>query len=398
MMPATPNRRITITPWMQRAIAAWTLVVLIITIRLLTAHNIERHSVYPPYIVAARHWVAGEDVYGPTCLFYRYSPLFAAAFTSFTLLSDRAGNIVWRWMNFAAYFAVLGWWMRCVLRKPESEDQRGIFLLLLIPLSVGSMNNGQANVLMTVLMLGALLCAVWQRWTTSAVLLALAVHLKLYPLALALVMVVLWPRQLGWRFMAALAGSVALSFVLQSPQYVAAQYAGWYEHLIGDLRLEQAADVAYRDLRLLLNVLHLYPGHLAYFILQLAGAAAVAVACIRMKRLAMPPRRLAALVYALVACWILLLGPSSESSTYILLAPALAWLLVEAWTAARPAAERAVLSAACFLLLVTMIANWLPFVTKVHALGLHPLAVLLTLGCVVYESLASSLRRSEAAA
>jgi hypothetical protein len=334
-------------------------------------------------------------LYGPDCLDFRYSPLFAAAFTPFTALPDRIGSVAWRLLILAIYLPALGWWLRTVLRGAASAKRRGVFLLLAIPLSIGSLNNGQANLPMTALMLGALACVDARRWMLAGALLALAVHLKLYPLALALVLAAMWPRELSWRQPLMLAASVALTFALQAPRYVAAQFAGWFGHLSGDLRLDQTPEAAYRDLRLLLDAIGLPPGHLTYFIIQLAGAAAVAVACIAMKKSAMPRRRLNALVYALVACWILLLGPATESATYVVLAPALAWLLVEAWTAPRPLAERAALVAVCVLLAAAMMANWLPTVRKIHALGLHPLAVVVFLGCVVYEAFAPSLRRAE---
>ncbi len=379
--------------WKRWAVAAWALVALVITIRLLTAQNIARQSVYPCYIGAARLWVSGADLYGPVCPGFRYSPLFAAAFTPFTAVSDRAGNIVWRWLNFAAYLGALGWWMRCVLRQRPGTDLRGVFLVLVIPLSVGSLNNGQANPLMTALMLGALASVHERRWMLAGALLAFAVHLKLYPLALVLTLLALWPRELGWRLALVLAGSVALCFLAQSPGYVAAQFHGWFVYLSGDLRLDQSPQDAYRDLRLLLGVIGMKPGHATYFAIQLAGALAVAFACLRMKAAAMSPRRFLALVYALVACWILLLGPATESSTYILLAPALAWLLIEAWTSPRPVALRAALVVCCVLLLGTMMANWFPIVTKVHGMGLHPLATLIFLGCVIYEAFAPALHR-----
>ena len=378
--------------WTKWAVAAWTLVALAITIRLLTAQNIARHSVYPSYIGAARLWVSGADLYGPVCPGFRYSPLFAVAFTPFTAVSDRAGNIVWRWLNFAAYLGALGWWMRCVLRERPVADLRGLFLLLVIPLSVGSLNNGQSNPLMTALMLSALASVHERRWMLASVLLAFAIHLKLYPLALALTLLALWPRELGWRLALILAGSVALCFLAQSPGYVAAQFAGWFLYLSGDLRLDQPPQGAYRDLRLLLDVVGIKPSHVIYFALQLAGAGAVAFAGLKMKAAAMPPRRFLALVYALVASWILLLGPATESCTYILLAPALAWLLLEAWTGPRPVALRAALVVCCVLLLGTMMANWFPIVTKVHGMGLHPLATLIFLGCVIDEAFAPVLR------
>jgi hypothetical protein len=374
--------------WRKLAIAAWAIVAIVITIRLLTVHDVGRRSIYPSFIAAARHWIAGQSLYGADRMEFRYSPLFAAAFTPFNLLPDRAGNIVWRALNLAAYWSALGWWMRIVLKQSENENHRGLFLLFALPLSVGSLNNGQSNPLMVALILGALCLVHHQRWMLASIFLALAAHLKLYPLAFAVLLIALWPRQLWWRLPLAITGSVALCFIMQWPAYVAEQFHDWFAFLSGDLRLDQDSIYAYRDLRLLLNVVGLHPGHLIYFIIQVSGAVAIALICFA-KRSVLPRGQLLALMYALVACWILLLGPATESSTYILLAPALAWLLIEAWTATRPIAERMALIVVCVLLGVTLIANWFPFVTKIHALGLQPLAVVIFAACVVYEALVS---------
>jgi hypothetical protein len=69
-----------------------------------------------------------------------------------------------------------------------------------------------------------------------------------------------------------------------------------------------------------------------------------------------------------------------------LLAPALAWLLITAWTESESIALRTALIIVCALLVFTMVANWFPFVRKVHALGLHPLAALIFTCCVVYQA------------
>lgn len=337
------------TSWKKCTVVVWALVLLVITVRLLVAHNLMRQSVYPPYIGAARNWIAGADLYGPDRMDFRYSPLFAVVFTPFTMFPDRAGNIVWRWLNFAAYLGAVVWWMRGVLRQPSKDKHWSIFLLSLLPLSAPSLNNGQANSLMVALMLCAMVLVNERRWMFASALLALAVHLKLYPLALALVLLALWPGELLWRQLLMGVASMALCFVAQSPGYVAAQFTGWFVHLSGDLRLDQAPLGAYRDLRLLLGVIGMKPSHGVYFAIQIVGAIAVAVACLKMKRSEMSRRRFHALVYAWVACWIMLLGPSTESSTFIVLAPALSWLLIEAWTAQRPLGLRAALVTVCLL-------------------------------------------------
>ncbi len=91
-----------------------------------------------------------------------------------------------------------------------------------------------------------------------------------------------------------------------------------------------------------------------------------------------------------------LLGPATESATYVLLAPVLAWAVLSAtrqpwarWGAAVaeqpwPAAVRWMPGAAWWLFLACVLAGLSPRTNRVHALGLHPLAaLLLTTACAV---------------
>ena len=98
---------------------------------------------------------------------------------------------------------------------------------------------------------------------------------------------------------------------------------------------------------------------------------------------------------ALGTCWMTLVGPATESCTYILLAPVLAWAVLSAtrqpwrsWGAGTaepwPMAVRWMPAAAWWLFLACVLAGLGPWTNRVHALGLHPLAaLLLTMSCVV---------------
>jgi hypothetical protein len=375
--------------WKRAAITAWAVVATIIFLRLVTVHNVERQSLYPAYIGAARHWIAGETLYGPNRLMFRYSPLFAAGFTAFNLFPDRLGNILWRAFSLTAYATALVGWMNVVLREPRNQTHRGWFLLLALPLSIGSLNNGQVNTLLVALILAAFAHAQRERFMLASVLVAIAIHLKLHPLAFGAAIVLLWPLRMWWRLPLALFAVTGLCFVLQYPSYVGSQFRDWFLFLRSDLRLEQDPADAYRDLRLLFHVIGVAPSHLTYFLIQLIGMGTVMAACVVIRSSAFSRQRCLATVYTLVACAILLLGPSTESSTYILLAPALAWFGIELWTGPHPVVLRFLFLSACTILGVAMVANWFPFVTKIHALGLHPLAVMIFLSCFAYDLVTS---------
>ena len=342
----------------------------------------EKHSVYPAYALAARRWIAGQNLYTVDNLKFRYSPLFAICFTPFSALPDRAGAIVWRLLNVAVFAIGLRWCGRRFFPRIDAQSVAVLFLIAL-PLTVPSLNNGQANPLMTGLLLCAVASIARERWTTSALFLITSIFLKLYTLAAAVLLALVYARQLIWRLMAVAIGALTLCFCLQSPAFVAHQFSGWFEYLRNDLRLDLPPDAAYRDLRLVLNDIGLHPHPLLYFILQLLSALAIAIMCIFAKTRHVPDRVLLKLAYSFVACWMLLLGPATESCTYILVAPVFGWLFIE--SADRSWSYRAALWMAAVLLTIGMIAAWFPFVKAIHALGEQPLGILSLLYCLLSD-------------
>jgi hypothetical protein len=192
------------------------------------------------------------------------------------------------------------------------------------------------------------------------VFLAGACLLKIYPLAIALLMLVVYPRQLGWRLLLALGIGLALPFTLQHPGYVLEQYAHWFQLLATDDRRDFALTQGYRDFYLLTRFFGApMPPHL-YLALQLMAAAGVAGICLAGRLSNWPRKHLVQTLLTLGCCWMIVFGPSTESSTFILLAPALAWALVDSFRAGRPAWSRATLVLVMAMFVVTFTATWFP--------------------------------------
>lgn len=83
-----------------------------------------------------------------------------------------------------------------------------------------------------------------------------------------------------------------------------------------------------------------------------------------------------------------LFGLSTESATYMLLAPVLAWALLEAWLEPQPFAMRAILVCSYVLLVGTQVAGWFPgMAQQVRSLGPQPFAALLLFGCLLFVAL-----------
>jgi hypothetical protein len=369
--------------WRRVTICVWAIVLIAVAIRVLL-RNIHDSGVYDAYIGAAYHWLEGHDLYGTEGRPFQYSPLVAVCFTPFALFSEHLGSILWRLLGAGMYFHALSRWTTVILPARWRETQHSHFLLLVLPLSIGSLNNGQANTMLTALILLSLIAVVKDRWIRAGVFIACAIFLKLYPFALALLLLTIFPKQLYKPLLVSLFAGVVLCFLAQSPSYVVHQFEHWFRFVSSDFRTNFAMEAGYRDLRLLLRAAGFKVNDTAYTAIQLVGAAGTAGVCFRSRHL--PRKVLVRLIYSLLVCWILLLGPATESSTYILLAPALAFELIEAWTAPTHRLLRAALVLVCILLGIGLTAAWTSMTTTIHAMGEQPLAVVIFACCILYKT------------
>src|SRR5438132_5539965 len=189
-------------------IGAWVMVLAVVCLRTLWQPRV--HSTYPIFITAARNWLAGQDIYykgnaPPGGLDdFRYSPLAAPLLTPLAFLSDNIGGVLWRLLNAAALVGGLFWCGRSVFQELLTPRQRLLFFLLVLPLAAGNFNNGQSNPLVLGLVLASVAAAAECRWNIAAVCIALASLLKIYPIGIALLLVVLYPRQFFSRLTVAL--------------------------------------------------------------------------------------------------------------------------------------------------------------------------------------------------
>jgi hypothetical protein len=386
------------------AAVAWVVVFLVISVRVMVKPR--RHSVYPIFADAGAKWLAGQDLYQRTDLTldcYRYGPLVAAAFAPFSLLPDGMGNVLWRALGTAVYLAALAWWARAVLARlpataalqPWTAAQSGVLFLLVLPLSVGNLNNGQSNFLVLGLILLALAGAAEERWNLAGACLAGACLFKVYPIAVGLLLALVYPRRFAGRLAAGLAVGLALPFLLQRPGYVAAQYVRWLEHLGAGDRQDMTVLSTYRDLRLLFRVWLVPLSAHAYLAIQLGVAALIAGICFwksgGRRRLLFPgraadPHEVLLLLLSLSCCWMTVFGAATESATYILLAPALASLVLQIRREGGPRWAWGLVAASYGLFLLAQVANWFPFGKQFHSYGSQPLAALLFFGYVLLRA------------
>jgi hypothetical protein len=372
--------------WECWALLAWGLAVLVVCARVLAAPH--SHNVYPIFAAAGQRWLGGQGLYGqvsPPLDVFRYSPLAAALFAPISCLPESVADVLWRLLNAGALLAALCWWARVVFATALTPARRGQLGLLVLPLALGSLSNGQCNPLVIALVLAAVAAAGTKRWTLSAFLVALAATFKVYPLAAGLLLTAVYPRRLAARMMLAVAVAAVLPFALQGPDYVAGQYAGWMASVRSAPGEKALDDVRLRDLRLLCRAWQTPLRPEAFPVIEVVTALGLAGLVVAARRRGWPARRQLGLLTGLACCWMTVLGPSTESCTYLLLGPALVAALLPMAGPGR--AGRAVPAVSYGLLVLSQAACWFPWEKSVGRLALQPLAALSFLGFLVLEAL-----------
>ena len=216
--------------------------------------------------MARELWLADLNMYKGSCHEFRYGPTFAFLFTPLTLLPVRLGALVWMWMNLATFAWTMRALVRDILPGRWNADQEGTFLLLALLTTYRGFWTAQTNMLIVTCLVAALLAAAQRRWALAALFLAIPVHIKIWPLAAALLVIACWPRALIVRFGAALLAVAALPMLLKWPSLVWARYADWYRALVGPMQIRHD----YHDMWTVLETFQ-RPDHTAYAILQLSS-------------------------------------------------------------------------------------------------------------------------------
>jgi hypothetical protein len=364
-------------------IALWMTVLLIIAVRVALFY--QQHNAYVTYVDAGRKWIESQPLYSTTRGFV-YSPLIAAFFAPFAWLPVWLGALIWRLLTVAVFIGTIFWWLRAGLHNRIPRSSYWLVFLMLLPLSLGNFNNGQINPLLIGLLMTAVLAAYSKRWAISAVCIGIAAYLKIYPLAVGLLMVLIYPRQLGWRLAVTLIVLGALSFVLQQPAYVFEQYQRWFSARAADHR------GIIMNIGMVLKAVYINPSSNEFVAIQVLSGLAVAGVCLfgRLKKWA--EERLLVCLFTLGSCWMLLFGPATEDATYVMLAPALVFALVQAFHQSTPSWMRNSLCASFALLLIAQVlSSYFSYKKGVYSMAVEPLGGLIFAVCAVPWSCTSSL-------
>ncbi len=352
------------------------------------------HTVYDIYVTAARRWLSGDDIYERGREHFRYSPLFAASLAPLAVLPDSLSAVAWKLLNCGIFALGLGAWARRLIPEKLNRLEIAALFLLALPLSLHSMYNSQANLMMLGSALLGLASAAEGRWNRAAAWLAWATLIKGYPLALAMLVAGLYPRPFALKYVAAMGLGLLLPFLTKNPELVQAQYASWFAHLMDSTAIMR------ERLRSIDQLFVIYGRPLEPSTFALVGAAAGAVAfglCLWFARQTTDARARLTRVFELFALWAVLFGPATESCTYVVAAPAIAWRLLESLQTSRTVLQPAVLAASLLMMgpaVSDMFSRLVRNFANEH--GSQPLGALVLLGCLLYEMVRAS-RQDQAA-
>jgi hypothetical protein len=372
--------------WMRLAIGLWAVLLGVTCIRPL--FKPASSTVFPIYAFAGSDFAHGEPLYAhghPGTDIYRYSPLVAAFFEPFALLPLGVAGAVWRVLGATLFLTGLAAWAK---RVCPSVPPPMLFLAAL-PLSIGSLSNGQANVHVLGLMMWGTLLATRGRWSWAAVLIAVATLFKGYPIALGLLLALAAPIRFGLPLGAALAAGCAIPYLFQDSAYITSQYRQWFEAVASDDRSAYPLHLGYQDAQMFLRVLGFPMGLASSRWIQLGTGAAAAGITLSQLRKGVPREEACLNALSLGLCWMTTFGPGIEASTFILLAPVMAREMLDGSNRPRWAEPFAWLGALLFIGSVILFAFPHAVHRPVLSLGLLPAASLLITIAAVSRVLAS---------
>lgn len=375
--------------WNIAALVVWIIVFMALAMR--TLANPNRATAFTVYRLAGNHWLSAQHLYGDWRGFV-YSPLAAVFFAPFALLPPGWGNLCWTWLNAGIFLfgvcALLGGGIFPGI-KPRYQ---GIVYLLLVPLVLGNLDTGQANPTVIGLILLAVAAVPAERWSMAALCVALGTYLKIYPLAVGLILFLMAPRRLGWRLFLALLVLGLLPFLFQHWSYVSQQYHEWIStRSADDRRLYPIKDVPLDLWFLLVRLGHLPIPGFVYSAFQVLSGGGIALFCLVGVWKKWPKDRLLAGILGFVCVWMTLCGPATELQTYVLLAPAVVLTLIEACLSSRPLWLRIGLLVVYLLMLLAVArTSFLPSQKGLWILTIQPIAAIVFLVCCLVWFLRNS--------
>ncbi len=279
-------------------------------------------SVVPIYRTAGEQWLAGENIYAlvPGQDVYRNPPGIAAFFAPVALLPEKTGAILWRLGTASLFLYALTRFRRDVLPDLSPERAGGMFALAAL-LALPAVNNGQLNLVLAAVGLGGAAAIARGNWWAAAGWLSVGGWVKIYPLAVGMLLAAAYPKKLAGRLAVVLVAGFALPFVLQDPGYVADQYRGFAHELGEESRMTAGPERVPRDWTCVARSwLNWVPSDAVVKLTMLATAVGCGAIVLGARLFGVETRSLLFLTVTVGSTWMTVFGPATEAHTYVILA------------------------------------------------------------------------------
>jgi len=337
--------------------------------------NSARTGVVPNYRFASTHWWMGQSMYPGGTHGFLYVPQFAVLFSLIDWIRPPVlGEIVWRGLGFGMFAWAL-WKVGNLFSHPQGR--LGInaptftFLVLLsVPASLASLNNGQTNLPLSAVLVFLCLALREERWNLGAALLTIALILKPISVAPWLLVFAVFSRIR----IPLLVGLLVMSFVGFVHPSLSYAWGQWVEFLAKLTHSYTPENLRVSDMFGMLEKMG-FPNPLALNSLTRMVAAGLALFFVAWKyRRGGSINGSWGLWVATALIWTVF-NPRAETNSYVLISPLLAFAAVSYWTEVK--GERwkgAILAIACIGLMCDGMGKQIYLATDVW---FKPLIVLL---------------------
>ncbi len=310
---------------LQHAINLWCILAIVASVKAIAQPD--HKTVFPCFADSARNWWADQTMYDSPGRItgYRYGPTFAVMVTPFSVFPNSIGGVLWSVASVAILVLSIRSLTLHVLPGNWSDRWQAWLLILALVGSARGIWSAQSNsFVFGFAAFGVSAMARDQYWRAS-VWLAACVTIKMWPMALVMLLMSCFPKQLIGRFTLAMVGSALLPFLTRPPAMVIRHYNEWFTLLTGPYRtLRQGG---YRDLYTILESIFPTVNDNAYLVLQLGLAGAACLWCLWRSRHESKPELLTSIL-TIWLTWQLLVGPGTERLTFQLAAPLLSWAVI----------------------------------------------------------------------
>ncbi len=272
-------------------------------------------TLLPLYHASAARWWDGADIYvhGPNGI--NYLPPFAIVFSPFHWLGVPAGDIAWRLVS----GAWLAWGLRRLLLTAGLGPHFLLGTVLALPMCLGAMRNGQANLVFAAATVEAVIWLIRGRAWPAAAFLVAAVAVKPIGLATLLLAPAVY-RRIGLPLAVSLVLLAAFPFLFAAPGYVIEQYQDFWHNIAA---CSAIAENRFANVFGIMRALGFEPAGAISTALSLCGAMpALGLWLALGSRSAEPQRGL--LLLSIATSYLMLFNPMNESNGYVIVAPAMA--------------------------------------------------------------------------